>query len=214
MVAVEDGAALGLANLGIRGERGWIGGIGVVPAARRRGVAERLMRALLDEARERGIRAVTLEVLEENDPAYRLYEKLGFEVTRQVEVWSLVQSSDAASAREGDVDVAHTRILAERTAPEPWQRADETLAYLRTLEPGLLGLESGEGAAVIRSAGGQVQLVQIAASAADAKDLLRYAAAAGSVTVLNLPIDEPAAGALRRLGATRVVRQREMALSL
>src|SRR5205823_1028367 len=40
----------GVALLGIRGERGWIGGLGVVPAARRHGIGRALMKAVLAEA--------------------------------------------------------------------------------------------------------------------------------------------------------------------
>ena len=36
------------ANLGLRGENAWIGGVGVVSAARRQGIGETLMRALHD----------------------------------------------------------------------------------------------------------------------------------------------------------------------
>ena len=40
-VAVREGEPVGLANLGLRGTEGWIGGVGVVPAERRRGRAGR-----------------------------------------------------------------------------------------------------------------------------------------------------------------------------
>src|SRR5207248_8188762 len=83
----------GVALLGVRGDRGWIGGLGVVPAARRRGLGRTLMEAVLAEAPPE----VTLEVIEQNEAAIRLYEDLGFERVRLLEVWSLdaeVQASD------------------------------------------------------------------------------------------------------------------------
>jgi ribosomal protein S18 acetylase RimI-like enzyme len=59
-VAVRDGKPVGLANLAIRGDDGWIGGVGVVAAARRSGIGETLMRAIQDEGRKRGLRRVWL----------------------------------------------------------------------------------------------------------------------------------------------------------
>ena len=47
-VALRDGRQIGLVNLGVRGPDGWIGGMGVVPDERRRGVGEQLMRAVHD----------------------------------------------------------------------------------------------------------------------------------------------------------------------
>ena len=54
-------------------------GIYVAPEARGRGVARRMMEALHDAARERGARAIRLRVYDDNLPARRLYESLGYE---------------------------------------------------------------------------------------------------------------------------------------
>src|SRR3954453_13620616 len=134
-VALLDGVPVALVNLGVRGERGWIGGIGVTPFARRQGVAERLMRAVLDEARIRGVREVWLEVLVQNDPAIRLYEKLGFEDVRGIDVWILDRVAAGEEVPETSVDDAHEVIRSKRLAREPWQRDDDTLARLLELEP-------------------------------------------------------------------------------
>ena len=52
--------------------------IAVHPDHRRRGVAEALVERLSDALRLRGSKALTLEVRVSNEPAIRLYEKLGF----------------------------------------------------------------------------------------------------------------------------------------
>lgn len=77
LVALRDGEPVGLVNLGVRDELGWIGGLGVDPSARRHGVGRTLMEAVHERARERGVRQISLEVIEANDPAFRLYESLG-----------------------------------------------------------------------------------------------------------------------------------------
>jgi ribosomal-protein-alanine N-acetyltransferase len=62
------------------GQEWEIENLAVAVQARRRGIASRLVRALLDEAREHGGSAVFLEVRESNQAARSLYGKLGFEM--------------------------------------------------------------------------------------------------------------------------------------
>jgi len=99
-IAYRDGETVGLGNLGVRGEDAWIGGVGVVQAARRSGIGEALMLGLHDEARARGIRRVWLEVIVENTGAFALYEKLGYRTVRDVTVWSLPLSVSEPSEAE------------------------------------------------------------------------------------------------------------------
>jgi ribosomal protein S18 acetylase RimI-like enzyme len=207
-IAFRDGTAVGLGNLGVRGEDAWIGGVGVVPAARRSGVGTALMRALHEQARERSVRHVWLEVIVENTGALALYEKLGYRTVRDVEVWSLpaAEEEGAASAREVAAAEAHARICELRTAREPWQRADETVESYGDAR----GLMTGDAAALFR-VGGAVQLLQLAGEAEPVLTALRKL---GTVSVLNLPADDPAATPLRSLGANLVVRQHEMLLEL
>ena len=207
-IAFRDGAPVGLANLGVRGEDAWIGGVGVVPAARRSGVGETLMRALHEQAGSRGIRRVWLEVIAENTGAFALYEKLGYRTVRDVEVWSLPAAEDQEpEAHEVSAAEAQARIRELRSGREPWQRADETVVNYGDAR----GLSIDDAAAVYRQPGEHVQLLQIAGPA---EPLLRRLRRLGTVGVLNLPGDDPAAQALRSLGATVVVRQHEMLLEL
>jgi ribosomal protein S18 acetylase RimI-like enzyme len=53
--------------------------LGVLPEARRRGVASSLMTAVVDLARQRGIAGLSLSV-EDGNTARRLYERFGFAV--------------------------------------------------------------------------------------------------------------------------------------
>ena len=206
-IAIRDGEPVGLGNLGLRGEDAWIGGVGVVPAARRSGIGETLMRALHDQARERGVRRVWLEVIVENTGAFALYEKLGYRTVRELEVWSLPADEGAESAgRESPAAEAHARIRGLRQAREPWQRADGTLAHYADAR----GLVTDAGAAVFRP-GSAVQLVQLAGEAGPLLTSLRRQ---GTVSVLNLPADDPAAAALTELGGTVAIRQHEMLLEL
>jgi ribosomal protein S18 acetylase RimI-like enzyme len=207
-IAYRESEQVGLGNLGVRGEDAWIGGVGVVPEARRSGVGEALMRALHEQARERGIRRVWLEVIVENRAAFTLYEKLGYRTVRDVEVWSLPAAADGEpAAREVSASEAHDRIRELGRGREPWQRADGTVEHYLDAR----GLVTDEGAAVYRRPEENVQLVQIAGTATP---LLRALRSLGAVSILNLPEHDPATAAFRSLGATIVVRQHEMLLEL
>jgi ribosomal-protein-alanine acetyltransferase len=79
-VAAEgaDGQLLGWAGAFFGGTSADILTVGVLPAARRRGIARRLVAALLDEAVRRGATEAFLEVRVDNHPARELYRSEGF----------------------------------------------------------------------------------------------------------------------------------------
>ncbi len=64
-------------------ERAVILNVYAEPEFRRRGIARQIMRAILDWAGERGLRSVNLHASDEGRP---LYEKLGFEVTNEMQL--------------------------------------------------------------------------------------------------------------------------------
>jgi ribosomal protein S18 acetylase RimI-like enzyme len=202
-VAFRDGEAVGLGNLNRRGEEAWIGGVGVVPSARRSGVGEALMRAVHEQSREHGVRRLWLEVIVENIGAVSLYEKLGYEVVQDVEVWTLPAANGEHAGREVPAAEAKAR-LPERH--EPWQRANGTLAHYEDIR----GLVTDTGAMLfcVRSS------AQLQQYAGDPEPLLRALRTFGDAYVLNLPADDPAAPVLRELGGSVVVRQHEMLLEL
>lgn len=80
----ESGQVVGLAMLGIRGERGWCGDFGVVPEWRGKGIGQRLMTAFVQGARSLGLRSLLLDVRQENTPAIKIYEQAGFRTRRIV----------------------------------------------------------------------------------------------------------------------------------
>lgn len=179
---------VGICNLGVRGETGWIGGLGVVPSQRRRGVGRALMEAVLEVAPP----IVTLEVIEQNEPAIRLYEELGFERTRILEVWTVDPVEEAAARRVDPSPLGQDNL--------PWQRADESLPaeYER--------LEVDGGAMLIR--GGSVLQLE----AADVDTAAELLSRGSKLSYVNVPEGDVASAALRRLGGKLTLRQLEMTL--
>jgi ribosomal protein S18 acetylase RimI-like enzyme len=214
-VARSGDEPVGICVLGVRGDEGWIGGMGVVPERRREGIGEQLMQAVLESARGLRLRRVTLEVLEQNDPARRLYERLGFTGTRTLEVWTLPGgSAPEVAAQPVEVDAALDLIAATRSAPEPWQRADGTLRRFRERDTLTRALGHDGGAVVFRTRDGQASIVQLAAATPSVARTLLTSVAAGTsgVTFLNVPAGEPAVAALAELGGTLAARQYELEL--
>lgn len=202
-IAYLDGEPVGLANLAVREPDAWVGGIGVVPAARRTGVGEALMRALHEEARERAVERVWLEVIVENTGARALYEKLGYGVMQDVEVWTLPGAQGDHTGRE--VSAAEAKLQLPKRH-EPWQRADGTLSHYDDVR----GLVTDDGAMLfcVRSS------AQLQQYGGEPGPLLRALRTFSDVYVLNLPADDPAAAVLRELDGSVVLRQHEMLLEL
>jgi len=207
LVAVDDDNPVGLVLLGVRGAVGWIGGIGVVASARRRGLGLALMEGVLAQARNAGVAEMRLEVIAENAGAIALYERLGFDRLRGLEVWSLDRPAPPSSATATTLAEAAAWIRTHRRAPEPWQRGDETAARRQT---DALRADDA-GAALLRIDGDRVSVLQLAArDERAAAELLAAARARGPLSFLNVPDDDPAAAALRDLGGEVRVRQFEL----
>jgi ribosomal protein S18 acetylase RimI-like enzyme len=79
-----------LAGFIINGVRQWNGvltaydnGTGVVPAYRKQGLTTGMFAFISGRLKEKGVRQCLLEVIQTNLPAYKLYQKLGFTVSRE-----------------------------------------------------------------------------------------------------------------------------------
>jgi ribosomal protein S18 acetylase RimI-like enzyme len=210
LVATDGEADVGLGMLAVRGADAWIGGVGVVTGRRGEGIGERLMRAVEEQARARRVRRLWLEVLTQNEPAIKLYEKLGYEQVRELEVWSLDKKLVLQEHKVPSLPVAEA--IGRSTERPPWQRADASVTNLADAK----AVGDDRGALVYRMASGIAGLQQVAAeddhvilellgSLPDGTAGLRY---------LNGPAGDPVNAVLEALGGTRVARQHEMVLQL
>ncbi len=78
LVARQGEVVVGYAGMWVILEEAHITTIAVDPKRRRQGIGERLLAALVEEARARGARWLTLEVRRSNYAAQALYRKYGF----------------------------------------------------------------------------------------------------------------------------------------
>ena len=140
-VAMLDDRPSGFVWVAVRGWHCRIAGMGVAAEARRQGVGRRLMEAAIALAREKGLRKMVLEVIEQNEPAARLYRQLGFETQRRLVGYEIPAiPTDPADQSETDTqalvavdprEVAR-RIAIEADADLPWQLAAETFGARST----------------------------------------------------------------------------------
>jgi ribosomal protein S18 acetylase RimI-like enzyme len=205
-VAVDGDEPVGIVNVGLRGEDAWIGGVGVAGSRRGSGIGKTLMHAAHDAARAAGAGRVWLEVLVENTAAIRLYEKLGYEHVRDLEVWAL---DELVSDRHKLPSLPLQDALGREERP-PWQRADATVAHG---EAEAIGDE--RDVLVFRRAPVAALLQCAAEGTAAARGLVESLPAdVTAVRWLNGPDGHPLNDALAELGGTLAHRQHELVLEL
>ncbi len=129
-VVFGDGQPVGVALIARRGWTSRLAAMAVIPEARAQGVGEACVRRLFAEAKARGDKAMTLEVIEQNPPAVRLYEKCGFRIDRRLVGYVGKPKIETSKLELEEVDIREAaRALIAYGPPDlPWQLSGETLA--------------------------------------------------------------------------------------
>ena len=222
-----DHEANGIAMLGVREERGWVSRLGVIPQRRRRRAGEFLMHALLDQATIRHLSLIQLEVIKGNEPAIRLFHKLGFEDTREMLVIRRPPGPALDTAKAALADIASSESLSEeqiesclnqRTDTPSWIEETCSLMNTRQLQGIAVTLRSGEQGWIIfqRAA---FQLMHFVMSSNISKALSHSLIAQvhelypkHDTKIENIPLDHPAWPAYQNIGYIDVFRRIEMLL--
>ena len=128
-------APAGIALLGLRGDRAWCGGFGVMLPFRGRGLAHHLAAAMLEQARQAGARACMLEVLTRNDRALKTYLRAGFQARRDLQIFDWRRPGDrhdtpleghGSAGGASVIEIAPSQLLEQFAAlhpvPAAWPR--------------------------------------------------------------------------------------------
>jgi predicted N-acetyltransferase YhbS len=142
LVAERDGRPVGGVCCASFGASGWIGALGVLPEARRRGAGEALTRAASERLREHGAKTVLLYATDMGRP---LYERLGFQLDGTVTAWR-----GTAGTTRADLTLRAVREE-DRAAIRALDRAatgEDRAPVLDALQPisGLIAERAGEAA--------------------------------------------------------------------
>ena len=214
----------GMALLAIRGEVGWIGGFGIVEEMRGQGLGQELMNAVLEQARDCGLRKLTLEVLARNTAARRLYERAGMTVVRDLLFLDRQKVSEAEhrtlSLRESAPArlLRHFERLHQGTGRPAWQRDLPALLSREKMRGFYLGREDMPEAYTLMAErpDGFHYLIDLAAT--DETQAARLCAALdemrASLRVVNEPEESVFVKALLECGFVEADRQHEMAMEL
>lgn len=228
-----EGALAGIGLLGVRGDRGWIGGMAVAPKFRGRGQGAVLLDVLTSRAKGLGVKTLQLEVLEENEHARRLYVRHGFEDLRPLAVYTSTLATPMPAPLTEDAVITHadmeellSHYAATHSAVAPWQREEASLRNMGAsleayalevagrLRAYVLAMPSGPGYSVMDfgSAGATAE-----ARAHDGAILISHLAThahSGPIRVINVPPGDALGPALDACGCRLIVKQREMALHI
>lgn len=224
LVLVDGDGPAGFSYLGVRGTRGWIGGFGITPEFRGKGLAYTLFADHVAHIRSSmPLTSVQLEVLVENW-AWKVYARAGFAKTRRLTV---LQGTLPAGGSSGGVrQMAAPALLScserlHEAAPAVWQREPAWLT--KSLTEQAQGLVIGPedapvGMLLCLLQGESVRIMDAAAlGQAEAGELVQALARlhpGRTVTLVNEPEDSPIHQALTDLGCAEVRAQWEMRLAL
>ncbi|MDC0714386.1 GNAT family N-acetyltransferase [Stigmatella sp. ncwal1] len=125
-IARVGGEPVGLVLIARRGRMSRVAAMGIVPAYRNRKLGGAILGPLMEESRARGDTRMVLEVIEQNTPAVKLYERLGFQRVRRLVGFVGTPAPEPATLEEVE-PVECARLLPEGL---PWQLAPPTVAGL------------------------------------------------------------------------------------
>lgn len=149
-VALDQDRPIGVGMLALRDKAAWVGGLGIVPEWRGKGVGRQITNALIQSARQAEADYLQLEVIEHNQTAYQLYQSLNFKVTRRLLILEApgrdFEAEIEDTYRVDDVSVlgAIQHYHTFHAQPNPWQRQHEALEFLSDSMDAWVATRNGE----------------------------------------------------------------------
>jgi GNAT superfamily N-acetyltransferase len=143
VVAMEKKRILGLCMLGLRGRNGWLTRLGVLPNSRRRGTGRAMVEYCIQQAHQRRVKVIYLEVIAGNEPAHELFLNFGFEETRRLLVLRRPPGPPPSPIEESHLQrldvmwLSQEQTLAQaqnRKEPQAWLNQTETFVNSGTIK--------------------------------------------------------------------------------
>ena len=131
-ILLVDHEPCGIALIARRGWMSRLAAMGISSERRGRGVGSWFMEKLIEEACKRGDRKLVLEVIEQNEPAVKLYRKYGFKNVRRLLGFLRKdpEKSDPGDLQEIDLREMG-RLISQYGLPDlPWQLSGESIAQM------------------------------------------------------------------------------------
>jgi ribosomal protein S18 acetylase RimI-like enzyme len=131
-VLIMEDEPSGLALIARRGWSSRLAAMGILQSRRGLGAGQWLLEQLIQEARDRQEHEMSLEVIEQNEYAVRLYRRCGFQSIRRLIGLVCVHrgENNALPLEEIDLREAGKLISQFGVTDLPWQLAGETIAHL------------------------------------------------------------------------------------
>ncbi|HLO32269.1 MAG TPA: N-acetyltransferase [Anaerolineales bacterium] len=131
-VLILDDQPSGIALIARRGWTSRLAAMGVIKETRSRGAGSWFMGKLINEARQRGDYEMVLEVIEQNEPAVKLYRKFGFESLRRLIglIYEGPQEIEKSDLHQIDLREMGRLVLQHGLPDLPWQLSGESIAQM------------------------------------------------------------------------------------
>lgn len=131
-VLLTEGEPYGIALIARRGWTSRLAAMGISKKMRGNGAGSWLMDELIKEACQREDREMVLEVIEQNEPAVRLYEKYGFQRVRRLVGCIRTDAREDQKSDLHEIDLRELgRLIAQHGLPDlPWQLSAESVAQM------------------------------------------------------------------------------------
>ena len=133
-VLIVDNQPCGIALIARRGWTSRLAAMGIAKEARGKGAGSWFMDELINEAYERSDHEMVLEVIEQNEPAVRLYRKSGFQTVRRL-IGFTHRGKDVEESKRNDLQKIDLRkmgkLISQHGLPDlPWQLSAESIAQM------------------------------------------------------------------------------------
>ncbi len=131
-VLITDDQPVGIALIARRGWSSRLAAMGIAREKRGTGAGSWFMGQLIKDAYERGEHEMSLEVIEQNDPAVKLYRKSGFQILRRLIGLIRKDAVEEEQSTLQEIDLREMgRLISQHGLVDlPWQLSGENIAQM------------------------------------------------------------------------------------